>query len=110
MFEGFEVSDVQVGEVRMRVRVGGRGAPVVLLHGHPRTGSTWHRVAPLLVAAGCTVVVPDLRGYGRSTAPPPKADHGQASKRAMAGDVLALMRTLGHDVFDVVELKVQELL
>lgn len=102
MFEGFTVDDVDVGEVRLHVRHGGEGPPVVLLHGHPRTGATWHRVAPLLVEAGHTVVVPDLRGYGRSTAPAPRPDHAQASKRAMAGDILALMRRLGHDRFDLV--------
>ncbi|WP_431221500.1 alpha/beta fold hydrolase [Leifsonia xyli] len=74
----------------------------MLLHGHPRTGATWHRVAPVLAGNGFTVVVPDLRGYGRSTAPAPRADHSQASKRAMAGDVLALMRTLGHERFGLV--------
>ena len=36
------------------------------LHGHPRTSATWHRVAPLLVAAGLSVVCADLPGYGRS--------------------------------------------
>ncbi|SDH73831.1 haloacetate dehalogenase [Leifsonia sp. 98AMF] len=102
MFDGFEIADVDVGEARIHVRIGGDGPPIVLLHGHPRTGSTWHRVAPLLVEHGRTVVVPDLRGYGRSTAPPPRADHMQASKRAMADDVRELMRRLGHDRFDVV--------
>jgi haloacetate dehalogenase len=75
---------------------------VVLLHGHPRTHTTWYRVAPQLVAAGHTVVCPDLRGYGGSTAPPPAADHAQASKRAMADDVVALLRSVGHDRFAVV--------
>lgn len=102
MFEGFAVEDVEVGEARIHVRHGGEGPPVVLLHGHPRTGATWHRVAPLLAEAGRTVVVPDLRGYGRSTAPAPRPDHAQASKRAMAGDILALMRRLGHARFDLV--------
>ncbi|MDN4597758.1 alpha/beta hydrolase [Leifsonia virtsii] len=102
MFEGFAVDDVDVGEARLHVRHGGEGPPVVLLHGHPRTGATWHRVAPLLAERGRTVVVPDLRGYGRSTAPAPRPDHAQASKRAMAGDVLALMRRLGHDRFELV--------
>jgi hypothetical protein len=36
---------VDVGEVTLRVRYGGHGEPVVLLHGHPRTHTTWHRVA-----------------------------------------------------------------
>jgi haloacetate dehalogenase len=102
-FPGFAEERVGVGDgVTLRVRVGGSGPPVVLLHGHPRTHTTWHRVAPSLAAAGHTVVCPDLRGYGRSTAPPPAADHAQASKRAMARDVVALMAGLGHDRFAVV--------
>jgi haloacetate dehalogenase len=59
-------------------------------------------VAPLLVDAGCSVVCPDLRGYGGSTAPAPRPDHAQASKRAMASDIAQLMAALGHDTFDVV--------
>jgi haloacetate dehalogenase len=102
-FEGFVEQRVDVGEgVRLRVRVGGDGTPVVLLHGHPRTHTTWHRVAPRLVAAGFTVVCPDLRGYGRSTKPPTTPDHAPYSKRAMAGDVVRLMRLLGHERFAVV--------
>lgn len=75
---------------------------VVLLHGHPRTHTTWHRVAPLLAARGLTVVCPDLRGYGQSSKPVTTADHSPYSKRAMAGDVVRLMRRLGHDRFAVV--------
>ena len=75
---------------------------MVLLHGHPRTHTTWHRVAPLLVTAGHTVICPDLRGYGQSTKPPTTEDHSPYSKRAMAGDVLSLMRHLGHQRFAVV--------
>jgi haloacetate dehalogenase len=62
---------------------------------------TWHRVAPLL-AGTHTVVCPDLRGYGESSKPPTAADHAPYSKRAMAGDCLALMGGLGHDRFAVV--------
>ena len=88
MFDGFDVIRVEVGsDVQLRVRHGGSGAPVVLLHGHPRTHTTWHRVAPLLVAAGNTVVCPDLRGYGQSSKPPSTAVHAGYSKRAMAGDI-----------------------
>jgi haloacetate dehalogenase len=103
VFERFVLCWVDVGEgVRLRVRTGGQGPPVVLLHGHPRTHTTWHRVAPLLVSAGYSVVCPDLRGYGRSSAPSPRPDHAQASKRAMAGDVVDLMGQLGHKRFAVV--------
>jgi haloacetate dehalogenase len=103
VFEGFALQTVDVGNgIELRVRSGGAGPPVVLLHGHPRTHTTWHRVAPLLVAAGHTVVCPDLRGYGRSSKPPTTADHAPYAKRAMAGDVVSLMQLLGHDRFAVV--------
>lgn len=101
MFEGFRLDRIAVGDVVLRVRHGGTGPPVVLLHGHPRTHATWHRVAPLL-AGRFTVVCPDLRGYGQSSTPPTTADHAPYSKRAMAADAVALMRLLGHDRFAVV--------
>ncbi|WP_338073808.1 alpha/beta hydrolase [Kineococcus siccus] len=100
-FADFQLEHVQVGEVRLRVRHGGSGPAVLLLHGHPRTHTTWWQVAPLL-AADFTVVCPDLRGYGASTTTPTRDDHAQASKRVMADDVLALMRALGHERFAVV--------
>jgi haloacetate dehalogenase len=101
VFEGFALERVDVGEVTLRVRHGGQGQPVVLLHGHPRTHATWHRVAPRL-ANSFFVVCPDLRGYGQSTLPPDAPNHAQSSKRAMANDVLSLMEHLGHDHFAVV--------
>jgi haloacetate dehalogenase len=101
MFEGFTLERVDVGEAELRVRHGGRGTPVVLLHGHPRTHATWHRVAPVL-AERHVVVCPDLRGYGQSSKPPSAPDHEPYSKRAMARDVVRLMRELGHDRFAVV--------
>ncbi|GAB6937322.1 alpha/beta hydrolase [Isoptericola variabilis] len=101
MFDGFRLDRVDLPEVTLRVRHGGTGTPVVLLHGHPRTHTTWHAVAPLL-ADDHTVVCPDLRGYGRSTLPPDAPDHAQSSKRAMARDVVDLMSALGHDRFAVV--------
>ncbi|MEU4625346.1 alpha/beta hydrolase [Actinoplanes sp. NPDC023801] len=101
MFEDFRLEHVNVGEVTLRVRYGGSGSPVVLLHGHPRTHTTWHEVAPRL-AGSHFVVTPDLRGYGGSTLPPDEPDHSQSSKRAMAQDVVRLMAALGHDRFAVV--------
>jgi len=102
VFEGFTEERVDVGETVLRVRHGGSGPPVVLLHGHPRTHTTWHRVAPRLVSAGHTVVCPDLRGYGQSAKPVTTADHAPYSKRAMAADVASLMGQLGHRRFAVV--------
>jgi haloacetate dehalogenase len=86
--------------VELRVRHGGSGPALVLLHGHPRTHATWHRVAPLL-ADELTVVCPDVRGYGASTTLPDAPDHAQQSKRAMAEDVHRLMRRLGHERYAV---------
>ena len=100
-FEGFTLDRFDVGEVSVRVRYGGEGPPVVLLHGHPRTHTTWHRVAALL-APHHTVVCPDLRGYGQTTMPPTVDDHSQSSKRAMANDARELMQSLGYDRFAVV--------
>ncbi|AGZ43629.1 alpha/beta fold hydrolase [Actinoplanes friuliensis] len=100
MFEGFDLDHIDVGAATLRVRHGGSGPPVVLLHGHPRTHVTWQHVAADL-AADHTVVCPDLRGYGRSSKPPAGEDFSGYSKRAMAGDIVALMTELGHSRFAV---------
>ena len=91
---------IDTGEATLRVRHGGSGPPLLLLHGHPQTHLMWHRVAPLL-ARDFTVVAPDLRGYGRSSKPPTTADHEPYSKRAMARDQVGLMRHFGFDRFVV---------
>jgi haloacetate dehalogenase len=65
MFEGFTERRVSTGEAEIFVRIGGEGPPLLLLHGHPQTHVAWHRVAPIL-APRFTLVLPDLRGYGRS--------------------------------------------
>jgi haloacetate dehalogenase len=101
VFEGFREERVAVGEAALRVRHGGKGPAVLLVHGHPRTGATWHAVAGRLVEAGFAVVCPDMRGYGASTGAPVRADHSQQSKRAVATDLLRLMRALGHERFHV---------
>ncbi|WP_377808169.1 alpha/beta hydrolase [Azospirillum sp. A29] len=101
MFEGFTLETVELPDATLRVRHGGQGSPVLLLHGHPRTHATWHRVAPLL-AASHSVVCPDLRGFGQSSKPADRPDHANSSKRAKALDCLALMRHLGFERFAVV--------
>ena len=101
MFDGFTLQHVNCGDVTLRVRIGGSGPPVLLLHGHPRTHTTWHRVAPQL-ATRWTVVCPDLRGYGESSKPESTPDHLPYSKRSMAGDCLALMHQFGFERFALV--------
>src|ERR1700677_681519 len=102
VFDGFRLDFADVGEVRLRVRHGGNGPAVLLVHGHPRTHTTWWGVAASLAAAGYSVVCPDLRGYGESSLPPARLDQSQASKRAMAADLAALMEILGHGRFHAV--------
>lgn len=102
MFDGFEERLIDVGSSSLFVRYGGEGPPVLLLHGHPRTSATWHRVAPQLLKAGFTVVCPDLRGYGQSSKPTPTAVHAAHSKRATARDMVALMTELDHEKFVLV--------
>ncbi len=98
---GFRWQDIDVGGVRIRTATGGSGPPVLLLHGHPQTHLTWHKVAPPL-ARRFTVVATDLRGYGDSDKPPGGPDHISYSKRAMAADQVGVMRRLGHQRFRVV--------
>ncbi|WP_378737984.1 alpha/beta fold hydrolase [Nocardia brasiliensis] len=99
MFDDFESTRIPVGDASIHVRYGGSGPAVVLLHGHPRTSATWHRVAPRLVERGYTVVCPDLRGYGRSRGPAPTDDHAGYSKRVVANDIVAVLDSLGHRRF-----------
>jgi haloacetate dehalogenase len=100
MFEGFESSMIDAGEAEIRVRHGGSGPPLLLLHGNPQTHAMWHEVAPRL-AGEFTVVATDLRGYGDSSKPETTPDHAPYSKRAMALDQISVMRSLGFERFFV---------
>jgi haloacetate dehalogenase len=103
-FAGFELSQIEVddpkGPVSLRVRHGGSGPPLLLLHGHPETHMMWGKIANEL-ATDFTVVAADLRGYGKSTKPPSSDDNETSSKRAMARDAVALMKHFGFETFDV---------
>ncbi len=101
LFDGFSLSRVELPGVTIRLRHGGSGPPLLLLHGHPQTHVMWHRLAPLL-AARYTLVMPDLRGYGQSSKPPSADDHAAYSKRAMALDGVRLMARYGFERFAVV--------
>jgi haloacetate dehalogenase len=101
MFDDFALHTAAAADQQFRVRAGGTGAPVLLLHGHPQTHVMWHRVAPAL-AERFALVIPDLPGYGRSTGRPSTLDSSAHSKRTMARDLVALMREFGHERFAVV--------
>ena len=100
LIDGFERRRLPGDGVEIDALVGGSGPPLLLLHGYPQTRVMWSAVAPAL-AERFTVVVPDLRGYGRSGKPEGDAAHTVYSKRVMAQDQIATMRALGFERFAV---------
>jgi haloacetate dehalogenase len=101
LFDGFTEEFREANGQRLRLRRGGKGPPLLLLHGNPQTHLMWHRVVPEL-ARHYSVVCADLRGYGFSSKPGPTPDHAPYAKVAMAADMVALMRGLGFDRFQLV--------
>lgn len=101
-FPGFEAktfsTDSEDGSIEISYLIGGNGPPLLLLHGFPQTKAIWSQVAPEL-ARHFTVVAADLRGYGASSKPHGKSDHSTYSKRSMAADQHALMKSLGFNQF-----------
>jgi haloacetate dehalogenase len=97
---GFETRRVDVGEVTLSVHLGGEGEPLILLHGYPQNHMCWAGIAPEL-ARSFRVIVPDLRGYGDSDAPPDDEGHTVYSKRRMAQDIVALADRLGIGRFGI---------
>lgn len=94
----FRAQSVDVGSARIFVRVGGEGPPLLLLHGFPQTHVCWARIAAQL-ARHFTLVLADLTGYGKSQGPPAEEDGANYSKRAVASQMVALMRALGYERF-----------
>jgi pimeloyl-ACP methyl ester carboxylesterase len=82
---------VEVNGVKLHYLIAGQGDPVVLLHGFAETSHMWR---PLIAKLSDrhTVIAPDLRGFGQSSAP---ADG--YTKAAMAQDIHALVRSLNYD-------------
>ncbi len=80
-----------VNGINLHYVMGGKGEPLVLLHGFPQTWYEWHLVMPAL-AQKYTVIVPDMRGAGDSEKP-----LGGYDKRTMATDIRSLVRQLGYE-------------
>jgi pimeloyl-ACP methyl ester carboxylesterase len=85
---------IQLGDVSLHVRDNGKGAPVVLLHGWPDTGDLWDQQSQALVDAGYRTIVPDLRGFGRSSKP---TDISAYATPAHVGDVVGILDALDID-------------
>jgi haloacetate dehalogenase len=95
LFPGYASEWINTKAGRIFARVGGKGPPLLLLHGFSETHVMWHRVAPQLADA-FTLIVADLPGYGWSDMPRSDADHTPYSKRAMATAIIEAMEQLGH--------------
>jgi haloacetate dehalogenase len=96
--KGFDYKRITTSGAKINVATGGKGTPVLLLHGYPETHQMWRKVAPML-AEEFTVVCADLRGYGDSSKPEGAPDHSNYSKRAMAADMMEVMAALGYREF-----------
>lgn len=95
LFPGFASEWINTKSGRIFARVGGKGPPLLLLHGFSQTHVMWHRVAPQL-AEKFTLVIADLPGYGWSDVPASDASHTPFTKRAMAQTMIETMEQLGH--------------
>ncbi len=96
----FEHQMIETGDVTLSTHIAGSGPPLILLHGYPQNHMTWAPVAKDF-AKHHRCIIPDLRGYGDSSAPEDDADHKTYSKRQMARDIVALMDQLGHETAHV---------
>ena len=101
LFPGFKTTKIKTSGATLNLVSGGKGSPVLLMHGYPQTHVLWHKIAPKL-AEKFAVVAADLRGYGDSSKPEGGEKHENYSKRAMALDMVEAMHQLGFEKFAVV--------
>jgi len=101
LFPGFKHIDMRTKGAIIRVRHGGSGPPLLLLHGYPNNHVLWYAVAARL-AERYHVVLADLRGYGDSSLPEPGPKGINYSLRVMAEDMIEVMENLGHQRFFLV--------
>jgi pimeloyl-ACP methyl ester carboxylesterase len=90
---------LDVNGIRLHTVTTGQGPTVLLLHGFPDTHIVWRKQVGALAAAGYRVLAPDLRGYGRSDAPPGIHDY---TLEKLRGDVLGLLDALHIDKVSLV--------
>ncbi len=91
-----------VNGIQMHVAEQGEGPAVILCHGFPEIWYSWRHQLPAVADAGFRAMAPDMRGYGRTTAPPDLEDYRQ---EVICADLVALLDRLrlpdavfvGHD-------------
>ena len=98
MFKGFKKKFIKVNKGKIFCRIGGKGPPLLLLHGYPQTHFIWHKTANEL-SKYFTIIAADLRGYGSSFVLKSDNKHFNYSKREMAKDMVQLMDKLGFKKF-----------
>jgi haloacetate dehalogenase len=98
MIENFTKTITKTSGAEIVTVVGGKGPPLLLMHGNPFNHLSWKKIAPNL-ARDFTVVLTDLRGYGDSSKPPGGGDHADYSFRAMAQDQVEVMQSLGFEQY-----------
>jgi haloacetate dehalogenase len=99
MLENFTRTVIKTSGAEIVTVTGGKGPPLLLMHGNPFNHLSWHKIAPKL-AEEFTVVLTDLRGYGDSSKPAGGGDHSEYSFRSMALDQVEVMQALGFEKFN----------
>ncbi len=87
---------IKVNGVELEVFEAGRentGKPIVLCHGWPEHAFSWRHQVPALVKAGYHVIVPNQRGYGRSSQP---QDVSAYDIEHLTGDLIGLLDHYGY--------------
>lgn len=87
---------VKVNDIEMCYEIHGQGGPLVMLHGITESSRTWNQFIPDF-KDHFQLIIPDLRGHGRSTNPSQTFTHRQA-----ALDVFALLDHLGVNRFKAI--------
>jgi len=101
MFEQFKQDKINVNGININYKIGGKGEPLLLLHGYPQSHILWRKIAPLF-AENYTVICSDLRGYGDSDKPESDKSHLTYSKKNMGLDQNELMKKLGFNEYFLV--------
>ena len=101
MFKNFKQDIIEVNGVNINYKIGGKGEPLLLLHGYPQSHVLWRKIAPLF-AENYTVICSDLRGYGDSDKPQSDKKHLTYSKKIMGLDQNELMKKLGFKEYFLV--------